>query len=47
MNINNHECPSSKKKEENQYMNSIVDFINIINMPPPYDSIYKSFYGLP
>ena len=35
-----------KKEEENSYINSKGEYSNIITIPPPYDSIHKSIFGV-
>ena len=35
-----------KKEEKNSYINSKGEYSNIITIPPPYDSIHKSVFGI-
>ncbi len=44
-NYKTYSAHSHKKKGENAYINSKGEYSNIINIPPPYDSIHKSLFG--
>ena len=50
-NNNNNNCPyiiksANKSKENNSYINSKGEFSNIINIPPPSNTFYKSLFGV-